>query len=220
MSTNIQQEDLTHNTNKLLKKIKSIPITQQPESNFKPEGFWYSCNDEWLKWVRVQMPKWEGKRNYKIELDYTNIITIRNYTQLKAFHKKYAAPMYSGDPLNGYINWREVANAYKGIEICPYLYKARFDREIRWYYSWDVASGCIWDASAVKSIELMAPIKKQKPKSLKERRKLNFGLSSPKPLSASAKRKKMKKDMGMVDLKTLVEEIVKLVLEQQQHVIS
>ena len=29
----------------------------------------------------------------------------------------------------------------------------RLDMETRWYYGWDCASGCVWDASAVQSVE-------------------------------------------------------------------
>lgn len=51
------------------------------------------------------------------------------------------------------IDWPKVAKRYGGIEITPYIYKARMTH--LWYYGWDVASGCVWLASAVQNIKLL-----------------------------------------------------------------
>jgi hypothetical protein len=52
------------------------------------------------------------------------------------------------------IDWKKVAKEYSGIEICPYIGEQRL--KFSWYYPWDVASGCVWDNSAVKSINLVS----------------------------------------------------------------
>ena len=40
--------------------------------------------------------------------------------------------------------WDTLIGQYDGIEICPYLQQFRMSNSM-WYYTWDVASGCIWD---------------------------------------------------------------------------
>lgn len=41
---------------------------------------------------------------------------------------------------------------YDGIVITPYVWSMRLDRSAFWYYGWDCASGCIWNASAVAEL--------------------------------------------------------------------
>ena len=59
------------------------------------------------------------------------------------------------------IDWRKLQdNGYSGIEICPNLENMKwpknsdFDYEflLDWYYSWDVASGCIWKKNGIQNI--------------------------------------------------------------------
>ena len=46
-------------------------------------------------------------------------------------------------------DWAKVASHYDGIEICPYIESRR---NMTWYYGWDVASGCVWNASGIKEL--------------------------------------------------------------------
>jgi hypothetical protein len=49
-----------------------------------------------------------------------------------------------------WIDWPRIAQQYKGVIISPYCWGSRL--EVAWYYGWDCASGCIWDASAIASV--------------------------------------------------------------------
>ena len=40
------------------------------------------------------------------------------------------------------LRWDELGKMVSGISIVPYQYDLR--TALRWYYPWDVASGCIW----------------------------------------------------------------------------
>ena len=62
--------------------------------------------------------------------------------------------MYQGNESEYHIRWQEVVDRYAGILISPYIYSARYD--LRWYYPWDVASGCIWNWRGIKEIKLLA----------------------------------------------------------------
>ncbi len=125
---------------------------EQQKSGPKPQGLWYACGGEWIEWMLSEMPEWlrSYKYVYTLDLDYSQMLKIRTLGQLEAFEKRYLS-MFEDRDLQGYkIDWREVAEEYGGIEICPYQWEARMEK--LWYYGWDVASGCIWDTRLIQGI--------------------------------------------------------------------
>ena len=66
----------------------------------KPNGFWYSCHNNWYNWILNEMPEWLHKYIYKININ-TNILTnihnkdkdklliINNIKDFDIFNKKY-----------------------------------------------------------------------------------------------------------------------------------
>ena len=134
----------SHMSSNPIEEIRDVPISEQPESGHKPKGFWYDCNNEWSEWVEYYQPDWKGDHIYQIQLDHSKMKVITNREELNAFSEKYRSA-------NGLIDWRRVARDYSGIEICPYIGSARMS--VKWYYDWDVASGCIWNKKAIKSIK-------------------------------------------------------------------
>lgn len=141
-----------HNSSKPLKKLKS---TRRQTVGYKPDGIWYGVGDEWLRWIRSEMPDWEGPFNYNLSIDYSNILQVKTLDELLTFTKQYGVIPKDEDEGTSLkfmaIDWASVAAKYKGIEISPYIFKARF--ALNWYYGWDVASGCIWDVSAITGVE-------------------------------------------------------------------
>lgn len=125
-------------------------VEQSPSKNVysKPSGLWYACGDEWLRWVLNEMPDWlEGyKYAYALYPDTTDMLVIRTPDQFDQFTRQYGG-------LDKGIAWDRVASRYTGIEICPYQWDRRMGYGSSWYYTWDVASGCIWDPAAVRQIE-------------------------------------------------------------------
>jgi hypothetical protein len=119
------------------------------EVGHKPYGLWYGCGGDWLDRIAFG-EKSSGKHYvYLLELDESDLLVINSDSQLKAFSKKFSLGPYD-------VNWPQVAEKYTGIEISPFLY--RVAGELDWYYPWDVASGCIWEPSAVLSVdELVLP---------------------------------------------------------------
>jgi hypothetical protein len=51
------------------------------------------------------------------------------------------------------INWAGVAKDYQGVIIAPFVWDRRLHDAYSWYYTWDCASGCIWDAAAIERVE-------------------------------------------------------------------
>lgn len=162
---------------------------QLEHSGHKPTGFWYSCEHEWLNWVRLEMPGWESEHYYDVKLDYSKILTLDTEEKMIAFDREYGIDDWT-------INWELVAEKYYGIEICPARRRLRF--KLLWYSTWDIASGCIWNKKAILEFK---PFKKPTTKtSLREEewreqggmlRMFQMGDSLPKDLSNTpANRKK------------------------------
>lgn len=88
------------------------------------------------------MPEWKGNYIYKINTNNSNILQIKDYLELINFTKNnlITSNMYN-------INWNKISIEYDGIEINPYIWKARL--EVYWYYGWDIASGCVWNLDEV-----------------------------------------------------------------------
>ena len=128
----------------------------------KPNGLWYGFGDSWLDWCKGEMPEWVGEYFYFVDTGESNILVLRDICDVVSFYKKYSVDkleyvdigwMEFGNP----IDWRRISEEYDGIEIPNYLWNCRMNHS--WYYTWDVASGCIWNLDQV-SISLKKEKKK------------------------------------------------------------
>ena len=115
----------------------------------KPRGLWYSCGNSWKEFAE----DWGGMDNYshmyEIEINPSKMLFINDSYDFLQFEKEYAISDPTGFE-DTRIDWYRVSQKYDGIEICPYLAQFRMDHF--WYYSWDVASGCIWGRGAIKKV--------------------------------------------------------------------
>jgi hypothetical protein len=124
---------------------------QLPEPAMKPRGFWYEVDGDWRRWLDSEFypEEWGYTDLFRLELGKDRILYIRSVAELDDFDETYHAmkhyPESYGQPFDMCmgIRWREVAQAYDGIEIAPYQWTRRLNGHI-WYYGWDCASGCIW----------------------------------------------------------------------------
>ena len=144
--------------------ISGYPISKIPnvfpDPGPKPHGgFWYACGNEWLEWLKWEMPHWIGKYIYAVELNEDSILKITNQREFESFEEEFKAGGH--DPYSAFsrsgvdsIDWPRVARKYAGIEICPYQSSKR--NSSMWYYPWDVASGCIWSSRGIKSLRLIS----------------------------------------------------------------
>jgi hypothetical protein len=133
----------------------------------KPKGLWYACGDEWLRWMEYEMPQWLADIQYIYEVfPGPDVLYIRTVEELDAFNERFGVRHWTElmglrdsrwtDPgSRSQVDWEQVAHYYSGIEICPYRPERRLDGPVRWYYGWDVASGCLWGPD-LHSVELIA----------------------------------------------------------------
>lgn len=138
---------LVHYSKKPISKL--LPVVKPQRIGFKPIGLWISDQSEprnWFDWCLDEEYHLDILAfAYIVELKANpNILFITSLEELKAFSIRFYAPDY-------YIDWPKVRANYAGIVISPYRYDARNV----WYYGWDVASGCIWDISAISSFTLL-----------------------------------------------------------------
>lgn len=136
----LEPNQRVHTTLRTHIEIRSEP---KQKSDFKPRGFWYACGDDWIRWCRGERFRTNELKNvFLLNLDFSNILLLDTVKKIEEFNREYK---------DGYfIDWRKVSEQYNGIEICPYQWDLRL--KLNWYYTWDVASGCIWDKQAVKNI--------------------------------------------------------------------
>lgn len=117
---------------------------------FKPYGLWYAIGKSWLNFlVEELMDESWFKDNVLIleDIDLSKMLLIRTDDEFIKFEERFLRRELGQQSFQ--IDWKQVSNYYAGIEIAPYLYSQRYKT---WYYTWDVASGCIWDPSIISKI--------------------------------------------------------------------
>lgn len=136
--------------------------------NHKPKGFWYSIGDCWENWVIKNELDWISEFRYSIELGSSNILRLKTKDELLEFSKRFGKTSsynqyYRFESVDT-IDWKQVAQNWDGIEINPYVNSARLDPLTSWYYTWDVASGCVWNLSriAVTPLQVIMPTNESK----------------------------------------------------------
>ena len=162
---------LIHYSDVRLKRPRS---TANPGDHGRPCGLWVSVGDAWLNYQRQQSLTEVGSAHYPHQFRYASevivrtdhgILVITSEGEFDAFNDAYSEPRgrnLAGEETRG-IPWGRVLEDYTGIIIAPYLEvkaqrigKTRMPlpvAESEWYYTWVVASGCLWDATVIEDID-------------------------------------------------------------------
>lgn len=166
----------THNSQKPITELwKACYLHSQFHLNLhKPNGFWYGVDGDWQRWCQDNMPEWVGGFTYEVDVTGLKILRLTNMDEIIEFHNRYAKPIKGmeelvdqiqmpcwteEDQLNlkkftmstfHYPDWKKVSKEYDGIEIDPYQNSLRL--HLTWYYTWDCASGCVWNTQDLKLI--------------------------------------------------------------------
>lgn len=147
---------LSHYSNAIIKPPVRSAVDQPPHPHHKPYGFWLSVDgpEDWVWWCTAEdFGIGRLKHRHEVTLDpKANVLVIDTASGIDKFTRDFGAPLVPGsDSL--YIDWSKVVKKYQGAIIAPYQWERRFDRAGTWYYSWDCASGVVWDAAAIAGIE-------------------------------------------------------------------
>lgn len=144
---------LIHYSDKPLEQIETRPFNSaHHNAAYKPNGLWVSAEgeDDWPAWCRGEKFGLDRlKHAAEIVLKPgAQILRIETARELLRFTENYGIKRKW--PYDTAIDWNAVYAAYQGIVIAPYQWTERLS--LFWYYGWDCASGCIWDAAAVATI--------------------------------------------------------------------
>lgn len=152
-----------HTSKKPISKLEQKNYVQNPGK--KPDGFWYGFGDEWIDWTETAGPERKGEYIYKLDISEqlklsndSKILQIKDYPEILEFTQEYGSSIQIIPGIIFSVDWPRIGLKYDGIEINPYIDQARIDDKTIWYYTWDVASGCIWNLDKVK-IELIDLLK-------------------------------------------------------------
>jgi hypothetical protein len=145
-------ERLIHYSHEKLGKIWTVRQVNVDHS-WKPSGLWVSVegDDDWPAFCHSGNFRLERLRsaNEIVLADDANILRIASPHELDLFTEAYGEGQYKFVRTSSGIDWLTVSKKFQGIIIAPYLWSRRMTAHTRWYYGWDCASGCIWDAAAV-----------------------------------------------------------------------
>lgn len=120
------------------------------KSTDKPDGFWYGFGDKWIDWAEVAGPEYMGEYVYEVDINGSNVLQIKNHSEIIEFTREYGSSEQIVPGVIFFIDWPRIELKYDGIEVNPYIGQARTDEKTLWYYTWDIASGCIWNMDKVK----------------------------------------------------------------------
>lgn len=143
--------------------------TQSVDPNyFKPRGLWVSDEDEyengqsWLSWSKAERFRLDHfKHAYEVTVtdEPGAILYLRSVEEIDQFTQTYGIKLDYERKIDdelpmfrnrfSYCDWPRLATVFKGLIITPYQWERRLDGGANWYYTWDCASGCIWDATAI-----------------------------------------------------------------------
>lgn len=151
---------LRHYSDEPIGALRSVE--QDPGFQYKPNGLWVSvdsCEDNWRAWCEANTFQ---QHRFAVAHDVTlhpnaRILRLSRMGDLLAFTQTYRGPREHPQRDYPSISWAHVAAEYQGIIITPYVWPARLDDRVHWYYGWDCASGCIWDADAIARVTVAQP---------------------------------------------------------------
>jgi hypothetical protein len=146
-------DELFHFAAKPVERVIDTP--QERVAGAKPRGFWVSVGSAWAEWCHAEsfgLTRLAIVHRVVLAPD-ADILRLSTTRDLDWFTEEYEGGRDGLPHRRDYIDWARVADEYDGIIIAPYNWDRRM--RLNWYYGWDVASGCLWNASAVESIEAL-----------------------------------------------------------------
>jgi hypothetical protein len=158
---------LAHYGTSPLARVRSVEQVDQLERAMKPSGLWVSVEGKgshgWKQWCLAEgfHPEHLACKTRVILKPNARICHLETVEQIDGFTKRFLHQWDRMPDSTLWLNWAEVAKHWQGIIIAPYQWERRMDMSCSWYYGWDCASGCIWDADAIKALRPATSRKKE-----------------------------------------------------------
>ena len=129
----------------------------------KPHGLWFSAGDGedgWRAWCEA-----EGFAMDRLSVSTeivlgprARVFLVSDATGLRALGDRYRRQHAAAVPGSLQCqasgpDWRRIGMEYDAVVIAPYIWECRLEEDTSWYYSWDCASGCVWNTDVVETRE-------------------------------------------------------------------
>lgn len=126
----------------------------EQEGLMKPNGLWLSAEGahSWKEYCTGESwgLKYLAHCAEIVLRPAAEILRITSVAELDDFSAHYS----NGDIHDcRAVDWSRVAQFYDGILIAPYQWERR--TSFMWYYTWDCASGCVWNLNAIESVSAL-----------------------------------------------------------------
>lgn len=149
---------LIHYSTKPLTKVRSRKNFEGAGA-YKTPGLWVSVegDDDWPAWCKGEGFGLDGF-TYATEVvlaDDANVKHVSGATALDDFTEEFSVRQHGGPIWHRGLNWNAIRKRWRGLIIAPYCWERRL--VTGWYYSWNCASGVIWDAKAIKELRQTTP---------------------------------------------------------------
>ena len=131
--------------------LKFRNVTHQRVDD-KPRGFWYAVGDECIHYLKRTSNNYVEEYLYELQINPNSVLILNTEEKVLNFTKQYSISKYGFEASD--INWPKVAENFSGIEISPFF--RDLSKNLSWYSTWGIASGCIWNQNGLKSIELFS----------------------------------------------------------------
>ena len=122
------------------------------EGRAKPGGLWFTVGEnEDERWKNLRLSNGDSPElfEYRTEIIIAadaKILYVHSTSDLDAVTAKY------GNHSESEIDWPKIAREYDGIILAPYNSQWSNSARKKWYASWDLASGCIWNKDAISKL--------------------------------------------------------------------
>jgi hypothetical protein len=119
---------------------------------FKPAGLWVSVEDAWPRLVRASsyLEDFSLVRSTEISVDASRLIWLRTIEEIAAFERSFRTEWTKGALSYTSIGWDKVAAVTDGVIVTDLDFDKLYrTRDLHWVISWECASGCIWNSSAI-----------------------------------------------------------------------
>jgi hypothetical protein len=145
--------------------LNDLIIRDQSKPAIKPRGLWLSddaFDPNWYSWCRSENYSLDNLtcvHDVKLK-PKANVLILRSAKDIDEFTRTWQdideedVDRFSARPYRLYLPWATIRQQYDGLIITPYIWKRRLSHHCNWYYGWDVAGGCIWHPTAIRSITL------------------------------------------------------------------
>jgi len=143
----------THASPISLTEVKGVRVGR--ENIFKPWGFWFSKNSEWLDWCDESgYSPHKYRYLYEIEIEFSRILVISSFDDLVKLSEDFKS--------DSFIDWNSVREKFDGVYFDNFqvIKNKIFMNHIlfskfAWYLSLDCSSGCLFNGNPVRKITLV-----------------------------------------------------------------